>query len=193
MSHCTKVWHKTHLWRSTFTEIGPLQPFLYVKKGTIRCDFLGKAIRRSVKTERSPRKLLGVARWSSWFCIHTVPAEVYCVYLSAQNLLDSFTPSHSTVICPSRFLSNLSRQAEWLMYGNLLCISLDGSFEEPVWAVVERHIVSERFVTKRLRMFFEISVFSNPWSNLRENWFYNKVRSWQIVTTITTHENKTIE
>ena len=64
------------------------------------------------------------------------------------------------------------------MYGNLLCISLDGSFEEPVWAVVERHIASERFVTKRLRMFFEISVFSNPWSNLRENWFYNKVRTY---------------
>ncbi|CAH3144169.1 unnamed protein product, partial [Porites lobata] len=39
-----------------------------------------------------------------------------------------------------------SEQAEWLMYGNLLCISLDGSFEEPVWAVVERHIASERIV-----------------------------------------------
>ena len=54
------------------------------------------------------------------------------------------------------------------MYGNLLCISLDGSFEEPVWAVVERHIASERFVTKCLRMFFKISVFSNPLSNLHE-------------------------
>ena len=84
------------------------------------------------------------------------------MYLSAQHLLDSFTPSHSAVICPSRVLSNLSRQAEWLMYGNLLCISLDGSFEEPVWAVVERHIASERFVTKCLRMFFKISVLSNP-------------------------------
>ena len=48
------------------------------------------------------------------------------------------------------------------MYGNLLCISLDGSFEEPVWALVEKHIANERFVKKRLRMFFKISVLSDP-------------------------------
>ncbi|CAH3130230.1 unnamed protein product [Pocillopora meandrina] len=28
--------------------------------------------------------------------------------------------------------------ASWLVYGNLLCISCDGSFEQPVWAVVEK-------------------------------------------------------
>lgn len=39
------------------------------------------------------------------------------------------------------------------MHGSLLCISLDGFFEEPVWAVVEKHFADERFVTKRGEFF----------------------------------------
>ena len=43
------------------------------------------------------------------------------------------------------YLSYLSSHPEGLLYGNLLCISLDGYFQEPVWAIVERHIVEQRF------------------------------------------------
>ena len=39
-----------------------------------------------------------------------------------------------------------SRPTTWLLYGDLLCISIDGSFQEPVWAVVENHIVQQRLV-----------------------------------------------
>ena len=34
----------------------------------------------------------------------------------------------------------------WLLYGDLLCISMDGSFQEPVWAVVDKHIGKQRLV-----------------------------------------------
>ena len=41
---------------------------------------------------------------------------------------------------------NSSRPDSWLLFGDLLCISIDGSFQEPVWAVVENHIVQQRLV-----------------------------------------------
>ena len=41
----------------------------------------------------------------------------------------------------------LDRSASWLVYGNLLCISCDGSFEQPVWAVVEKVDHEQRLVT----------------------------------------------
>ena len=37
----------------------------------------------------------------------------------------------------------LLRPENWLLFGDLLCISIDGSFQEPVWAVVEKHIAQE--------------------------------------------------
>lgn len=40
----------------------------------------------------------------------------------------------------------LDRSASWLVYGNLLCISCDGSFEQPVWAVVEKVDHEQRLV-----------------------------------------------
>ena len=45
------------------------------------------------------------------------------------------------------------------MHGSLLCISLDGFFEEPVWAVVEKHFADERFVTKRGEIFRNNCIF----------------------------------
>ena len=54
------------------------------------------------------------------------------------------------------------------MHGSLLCISLDGFFEEPVWAVVEKHFADERFVTKRGEFFLETIIVSfNPSCALR--------------------------
>ena len=39
----------------------------------------------------------------------------------------------------------ISRDTEGLLYGNLLCISIDGTREqEPVWAVVDRCIAKKR-------------------------------------------------
>ncbi|XP_068728425.1 NFX1-type zinc finger-containing protein 1-like [Montipora capricornis] len=37
-------------------------------------------------------------------------------------------------------------QTDCFLYGNLLCISTDGSFEEPVWAVVDKHIADQSIV-----------------------------------------------
>ncbi|KAK2558264.1 NFX1-type zinc finger-containing protein 1 [Acropora cervicornis] len=39
-----------------------------------------------------------------------------------------------------------SRDTEGLLYGNLLCISIDGTFQEPVWAVVDRCIAKQSIV-----------------------------------------------
>ena len=90
------------------------------------------------------------------------------VYLSAQHLLlDISIPCHGAVIFRSRVLSYLLRNAEWLMHGSLLCISLDGFFEEPVWAVVEKHFADERSVPKRGEFFLETIVSSNPSCALR--------------------------
>lgn len=41
---------------------------------------------------------------------------------------------------------NPSRPSNWFLFGDLLCISIDGSFQEPVWAVVEKHIDQQRLV-----------------------------------------------
>jgi len=41
---------------------------------------------------------------------------------------------------------NSCRPNNWLLFGDLLCISIDGSFEEPVWAVVEKHIADQWLV-----------------------------------------------
>ena len=55
------------------------------------------------------------------------------------------------------------------MHGSLLCISLDGFFEEPVWAVVKKHFADERFVTKRGEFFLETIIVSfNPSCALRD-------------------------
>ena len=35
---------------------------------------------------------------------------------------------------------NISRHTETFLYGNLLCISTDGTFQEPIWAVVDKRI-----------------------------------------------------
>ena len=94
----------------------------------------------------SPRKL-----WARPFIPLDSLFALY-VYLSAQHLLlDISIPCHGAVISifPSRVLSYLLRNVEWLMHGSLLCISLDGFFEEPVWAVVEKHFADARFVTRR--------------------------------------------
>ncbi|XP_078352981.1 NFX1-type zinc finger-containing protein 1-like isoform X1 [Oculina patagonica] len=45
-----------------------------------------------------------------------------------------------------RRVINGSKPANWLLYGDLLCISMDESFENPVWAVVEKHIDKQRIV-----------------------------------------------
>ena len=54
------------------------------------------------------------------------------------------------------------------MHGSLLCISLDGFFEEPIWAVVEKHFADERFVTKRGEFFLETIVSSNASCTMRD-------------------------
>ena len=57
---------------------------------------------------------------------------------------------------------NSSRPGNWFLFGDLLCISMDESFQKPVWAVVEKHIDQQRFVivTKcSLPLLIEISVF----------------------------------
>jgi len=33
------------------------------------------------------------------------------------------------------------------MFGDLLCISLDNSFQEPIWGTVEKHVAEDRLVT----------------------------------------------
>ena len=48
---------------------------------------------------------------------------------------------------------NPSRPSIWLLFGDLLCISIDGSFQEPVWAVVENHIVQQRLVVPSFSQF----------------------------------------
>ena len=65
------------------------------------------------------------------------------------------------------------------MHGSLLCISLDGFFEEPVWAVVEKHFADERSVPKRGEFFLETILYLPTPHVLCEvnQLFYNKVRS----------------
>ena len=111
----------------------------------------------------SPRKL-----WARPFIPLDSLFALY-VYLSAQPLLlDISIPRHGAVVFRSRILSYLLRNVEWLMRGSLLCISLDGFFEEPVWAVVEKHFADERFVTKRGEFFLETIIESfNPSCALR--------------------------
>ena len=111
----------------------------------------------------SPRKL-----WARPFIPLDSLFALY-VYLSAQHLLlDISIPRHGAVIFRSRVFCYLLRNVEWLMHGSLLCISLDGFFEEPVWAVVEKHFADERFVTKRGEFFLETIIVSfNPSCALR--------------------------
>ena len=33
------------------------------------------------------------------------------------------------------------------MYGDLLCISIDNSFQEPIWATAEKHVEEQGLVT----------------------------------------------
>lgn len=42
--------------------------------------------------------------------------------------------------------SNEQLDQDPLLYGDLLCISLDGSFQKPIWGLVEGHISSQRIV-----------------------------------------------
>lgn len=76
------------------------------------------------------------------------------------------------------------------MHGSLLCISLDGFFEEPVWAVVEKHFADERFVTKRGVFFSKQLYLLTPHVLCEVNQlFCNKVRTGYIITTIK-HKNR---
>ena len=106
-------------------------------------DILGNPKQLFIAGTPSPRPFIPL---DSLFALY--------LYLSAQPLvLDISIPRHGAVVFRSRILSYLLRNVEWLMHGSLLCISLDGFFEEPVWAVVEKHFADERFVAKRGEFF----------------------------------------
>jgi hypothetical protein len=52
-----------------------------------------------------------------------------------------------SIMLTYRALSAKNGATPDIMYGNLLCLSLDGSFEDPIWAVVSHFHVDSKYAT----------------------------------------------
>lgn len=76
-----------------------------------------------------------------WILIQAMKSNVFSLIADCQKILKGAVISEG--LASSCYF--ISRDTEGLLYGNLLCISFDGTFQEPVWAVVDRCIAKQRW------------------------------------------------